>query len=219
LELRIGQTVQLITHGPHPKKYYTRLIGHADPHFLILRVPLDNGWTVNLKEGQSLGVRMFCGVSLYVFESRLETLLLNPRNYMLLSCPSVIHETRLRSHERVQCNLHVRIAQGPALPTGGIEEGYSFQDLSGSGAALVGPQMLGEPGQSLGVELTFELAATGTHEKLLMSADLQSVQPLRDATGNLSGYLHGIRFHEVDPRILLLVNELQKPYPLGAMTS
>lgn len=219
LELRIGQTVQLITHGPHPSKYYTRLIGHADPHFLMLRVPLENGWAVTLKEGQSLDVRVFCGVSLYEFESRLETLLLNPRNYMLLSCPSAIHETRLRSHERVQCNLPVRIALAPAPRAGGIEEGFRFQDLSGSGAALVGPLMLGEPDQSLRVELTFELAATGTQEQLVMGADLQSVQPLRDAAGKISGYLHGIRFHEVEPRILLLVNELQKPYAQSAMTS
>lgn len=211
LELRIGQTVQLITHGPHPTKYYTRLIGHADPHFLMLRVPMENGWSVTLEEGQSLDVRVFCGVSLYEFESRLETLLLNPRNYMLLSCPSAIHETRFRSHERVQCNLPVRIAQAPAVLTVGTEGGFRLQDLSGSGAALVGPQMLGELGQSLKIELTFDLAATGTHEQLVIGADLQSVQPLRDAVGQVSGYLHGIRFHEVEPRVLLLVNELQKP--------
>jgi c-di-GMP-binding flagellar brake protein YcgR len=211
LELRIGQTVQLITQGPHPTKYYTRLIGHADPHFLMLRVPMENGWAVTLKEGQSLDVRVFCGVSLYEFESRLETLLLNPRNYMLLSCPSTIHETRFRSHERVQCNLPVRIAQAPAVLTVGIEGGFRLQDLSGSGAALVGPQMLGELGQSLKIELTFDLAATGTHEQLVLGADLQSVQPLRDTVGKVSGYLHGIRFHEVEPRVLLLVNELQKP--------
>lgn len=211
LELRIGQTVQLITHGPHPTKYYTRLIGHADPHFLMLRVPMENGWSVTLEEGQSLDVRVFCGVSLYEFESRLETLLLNPRNYMLLSCPSAIHETRFRSHERVQCNLPVRIAQAPAVLTVGAEGGFRLQDLSGSGAALVGPQMLGELGQSLKIELTFDLAATGTHEQLVIGADLQSVQPLRDAVGQVSGYLHGIRFHEVEPRVLLLVNELQKP--------
>lgn len=211
LELRIGQTVQLITHGPHPTKYYTRLIGHADPHFLMLRVPMENGWSVTLEEGQSLDVRVFCGVSLYEFESRLETLLLNPRNYMLLSCPSAIHETRFRSHERVQCNLPVRIAQAPAVLTVGTEGGFRLQDLSGSGAALVGPQMLGELGQSLKIELTFDLAATGTHEQLVIGADLQSVQPLLDAVGQVSGYLHGIRFHEVEPRVLLLVNELQKP--------
>lgn len=217
LDLRIGQTVQLITRGPQPAKHYTRLIGHAEPDFLMLRVPVENGWTVTLDEGQSLDVRVFCGVSLYEFESRLQTLLLHPRNYMLLSCPSVIRETRLRSHERAQCALPVRIAQAPALSAGAMHEGFRFQDLSGSGAALVGPQVLGEVGQSLQIELAFDLAATGTSEQLVMGANVQSVQPVRDATGQTMGHLHGIRFHQVEPRILLLVNELQKPPVQGAV--
>jgi len=216
LDLRIGQTVQLITRGPQPAKHYTRLIGHAEPDFLMLRVPVENGWTVTLDEGQSLDVRVFCGVSLYEFETRLQTLLLHPRNYMLLSCPSVIRETRLRSHERAQCALPVRIAQAPALPALSMHAGFRFQDLSGSGAALAGPQVLAEVGQSIQVELAFDLAATGTHELLVLGADVQSVQPLRDATGQTTGHLHGIRFHAVDPRILLLVSELQKPQAHGA---
>lgn len=216
LDLRIGQTVQIITRGPQPTKHYTRLIGHAEPDFLMLRVPVENGWTVTLDEGQTLDVRVFRGVSLYEFESRLQTLLLNPRNYMLLSCPVVIRETRLRSHERVQCALPVRIAQAPALSASEWHAGFRFQDLSGSGAALLGPQVLGEVGQSVQVELVFDLAATGTHEQLVLGADLQSVQPWRDAGGQTTGHLHGIRFHQVDPRILLLVSELQKPQAQAA---
>lgn len=219
LDLRIGQTVQLITRGPQPAKHYTRLIGHAEPDFLMLRVPVENGWTVTLDEGQSLDVRVFCGVSLYEFESRLQTLLLHPRNYMLLSCPLVVRETRLRSHERAQCALPVRIAQAPSLSGGAMHQGFRFQDLSGSGAALVGPQVLGEVGQSLQIELVFDLAATGTREQLVIGANVQSVQPVRDATGQTTGHLHGIRFHQVEPRILLLVNELQKPQAQGAVRS
>lgn len=216
LDLRIGQTVQLITRGPQPAKYYTRLIGHAEPEFLMLRVPVENGWTVVFDEGQSLDIRVFCGVSLYEFETRLQTLLLHPRNYMLLACPAHIRETRLRSHERVQCALPVRIAQAPALESQTLHAGYRLQDLSGSGAALVGPQPLGQPGQSLQIDLAFSLAATGTQEQLVMGADIQSVQALRDAAGQTTAYLHGIRFHQIEPRVLLLVSELQKPQSHGA---
>jgi len=217
LDLRIGQTLQLITRGPQPAKHYTHLIGYVEPEFLMLRVPVENGWTVTFDEGQTLDVRVFCGVSLYEFETRLQTLLLNPRNYMLLSCPVAIRETRLRSHERVQCALPVRIAQAPAFTGGALHAGFRFQDLSGSGAALVGPQVLGEVGQSLQVELAFDLSATGTHERLVLGADLQSVQPLRDTAGQTTAYLHGIRFHQVEPRILLLVSELQKPHAHGTV--
>lgn len=216
LDLRIGQTVQLIRHGKQPVKHFTRLIGHAEPDFLMLRVPVENGWTVTFDEGQSFDVRVFCGVSLYEFETRLQALLLHPRNYMLMTCPVDIRETRLRSHERVQCALPVRVLQAPSLAPQFQVDAYRFQDLSGSGAALVGPQALGEVGQSLQVELAFSLAATGTQEQLLLSADIQTVQPLRDASGQGTAYLHGIRFHGVDPRVLLLVSELQKPLAHGA---
>lgn len=46
LDLRIGQTVQLITRRPQPVKHYTRLIGHVEPEYLMLRVPVENGWSV-----------------------------------------------------------------------------------------------------------------------------------------------------------------------------
>ncbi|MEY2621336.1 MAG: hypothetical protein RIT26_1156 [Pseudomonadota bacterium] len=215
LDLRIGQTVQIITRRLQPTKHYTRLIGHAEPDFLMLRVPLENGWVVSLDQGQSLDVRVFCGVSLYEFESRVQTLLLNPRNFMLLSCPSSISETRLRSHERVQCALPVHVVQAPKISSVAVPQGFHFQDLAGSGAALVGPMVLGEVGQSLQLEWAFDLLATGTHEQLSLEADIQSIKPLRNAAGQVTGHLHGIRFHVIEPRVLLLVAELQKPYAHG----
>lgn len=219
LDLRIGQTVQLIRHGQQPVKHYTRLIGHAEPDFLMLRVPVENGWTVTFDEGQSFDVRVFCGVSLYEFETRLQSLLLHPRNYMLMTCPQNIRETRLRSHERAQCALPVQVVQAPRMAGEPQAGAYRFQDLSGSGAALVGPQALGEVGQSLQVELAFSLAATGTQEQMVLGADIQTVQPLRDASGQSAGFLHGIRFHRVEPCVLLLVSELQKPLSHGAAKS
>ncbi|MEN9888455.1 MAG: hypothetical protein RL559_492 [Pseudomonadota bacterium] len=208
MDLRIGQTVQIITQGLHPNKHYTRLIGYVDPEFVMLRVPFENGWAVPLEAGQGLDVRVFCGVSLYDFECRLETLLLHPRNYMLLSCPTQIRQTRLRSHERAPCALPVQVLQSPQGPAA---EGFRFQDLSGSGAALVGPTALGTPGQGIALALDFELSATGSHERVVFAAEIQSVQALRDAAGQTTGQLHGVRFAQTDPRVLLLVSELLKP--------
>lgn len=208
MDLRIGQTVQLITAGPQPRKYFTRLIGHVDQEFILLRVPVENGWTVSLNEGQVFDVRVFCGVSLYEFQSRLQALLLQPRNYMMFSCPNSIRQTRLRAHERAKCALPVRVVEAPV---GAAQAGFQFQDLSGGGAALVGPVALGTPGDTLALAMDFHLVATNTDEHLVLRADIQSVQPLRDQSGQTTGYHHGIRFSVVEPRILLLVNELQKP--------
>lgn len=208
MDLRIGQTVQLITQGKHQSKYYTRLIGYVEHEFIMLRVPMENGWAVPLEAGQAMDVRVFCGVSLYEFESRLETVLLHPRNYMLLSCPSHVRQTRLRAHERAKCALPVQVLQSPRGP---VATGFQFQDLSGGGAALVGPQALGEPGQALEVALDFHLQATDSQERVVFAAEIQSVQALRDQAGQTTGCHHGIRFAHTDPRVLLLVSELLRP--------
>lgn len=209
MDLRIGQTVQLITHGPQPRKYYTPLIGFVEREFIMVRVPLENGWAVPLSEGELLDVRVFSGVFLYEFQCHLQALLLHPRNYVLLSAPTRVRQTRFRSHERAKCALPVQVLQAQEGQIPG--EGFQFQDLSGSGAALVGPQVLGEAGQRLRLQLKFHLTATGTQESLELAADIQSVQPLRDQAGQATGYHHGIRFLDIDPRILLLVTELQRP--------
>jgi len=126
---------------------------------------------------------------------------------------ATVEQTQLRSHERVPCALSVRVTRTPAGQS--EPSAYRLQDLSGSGAALVGPRALGEPGQSLQLGLDFDLAATGTHEELLLGGDIQTVQPLKDASGQVKAYLHGIAFHKVEPRVLLLVYELQKPLAQG----
>lgn len=209
LDMRIGQTVQLITHGPQPRKYFAPLIGFVEREFIMLRVPLENGWAVQFNEGELLDVRVFCGVSLYEFQVRLQTLLLNPRNYMMLSCPSSIRQTRLRSHERAKCALPVCVLEAPIGAS--ALTGFHFHDLSAGGAALVGAQALGEVGQRLRLQLDFHLSATNTQEQVVLEADIQSVQPLRNQSGQTTGYHHGIRFGQIEPRILLLVSELQKP--------
>ena len=160
------------------------------------------------RDGQTLQLRLFCGVSLYEFECRLETVLLHPRNYMLLTCPTSVRETRLRAHERAKCALPVQVLQSPQ---GSFVQGFQFQDLSGGGAALVGPRTLGEVGQQIEVGLEFDLVSTDSHERVVFEAEIQSVQPVRDQTGQATAQHHGIRFAQTDARILLLVNELLKP--------
>ena len=59
MDLRIGQTVQMILSGPVEHKYFTRLIGYVEPEFMMLQVPTDHGWLASVREGQSLAVRLF----------------------------------------------------------------------------------------------------------------------------------------------------------------
>lgn len=208
LDLRIGQTVQVIIHRPRAAKYYTQLIGFVEHEFILLRPPKVDGWAVQLEVGRELAIRVISGVSIYEFETHLIAQLLHPRNYLTLGYPISIRQTRLRSHKRARCDLPVVVTRDAAGMA--HSSGYRFQDLSGGGAALVGEHRLGEPGQPLTIEARFRLAATGTDERVELSAVIQSVQPLRKQSSTVAGFNHGIQFEAVDSRILLLVYELQR---------
>ena len=206
LGLKIGQTVQIIRHTPLPSKHYTQLIGFVEHEFIILRVPKTDGWPVHFIEGERLTVRAFGGLLIQEFESYLIALLRHPRNYMTLGCPDSVRTAPLRSHERVRCALPVRVVSDAASRA--PLEGYSLQDLSGGGAAVVGERAIGAVGDALQVEVEFPLGATNTDETVALSAVIQSVQPLPNPVPDTTGFLHGIQFQRVEPRILLLIHEL-----------
>ena len=206
MNLSIGQPVQLVLHGAKEYKHYSRLVGFVEPEYVLLRVPTERGWAVELRNGQAAQVRMFSGLSIYEFSTYILQFQLHPRYLMLLEYPQTIHEQRLREHERVRCQWPVKVSQGSQVHTNGFE----LQDLSGGGAALVGPQPLGDVGQTLVVEIAFHLQATDSHEQLRLAATVQTLEVQRASDGTPTAYKYGIRFEKVDARILLFVNELQK---------
>lgn len=210
MDLRVGQRVQLIQDGSETKKHYTNVIGYVENEFLMLRVPKEDGWIVHLSEGMKVEVRLFSGLSIFTFKSHINTMLLNPRNYMLLSFPKDIEETPMRAHLRVRTSLPVDIL---ASPTGVPKtQDYRLNDLSGGGASIMGPVELGKVEDTLKIGLQFELQSTGKTEQVELEGTIQHIEPVHpnnqvDATPM---YLHGIQFKELDARVILLVNELQQ---------
>ncbi len=206
MNLRIGQPVQVLWRGAYEYKHYTRLIGFWEHDYVILRMPMENGWPVPLSNKQTLDVRLFSEVSIFQFSTSVQSVQNHPRNFVILDYPQTVQETRLRSHERVNCQLPVRITHSSIGPC----EGYHFLDLSGSGASLVGPHPLGSVQSAITLELAFELKATGTQECLLLPATVQAVQALPVDSAHTTLYRHGIQFEHIDPRVLLLVHELPR---------
>jgi c-di-GMP-binding flagellar brake protein YcgR len=197
MKLTIGQPVQLVLHGPQDYKHYSRLIGFVEPEYVLLRVPLVNGWAVPLNNYQQVSIKLFSGVSIFEFASEIQSFQLHPRNLIFLDYPKSVKEHRLREHERVRCKLPVLIS----TPHLSMTTGFEFHDLSGGGAALVGPHDLGPVGTPLTVKFTYPFLATGIEEQIQLNATIQSAQT--------DPHCYGIQFEQVDPRILLLVNELQ----------
>ena len=210
MHFQVGQRVQLILEGAGEHKQYTSVIGWVENEFLMLRVPQEDGWIVHLREGMGLEVRLFSGLSIFTFKSRVNTLLLNPRNYMLMSFPEEIFETPMRAHLRVRTSLPVEIL-GSDLAGHNLGD-FHLHDISGGGTSVVGPHKLGEVDSQVRLRLRFDLQSTGKSEDAEMVGTIQNVELVHRANQSNSHpeYQHGIRFHEPDARVVLLVHELKQ---------
>jgi c-di-GMP-binding flagellar brake protein YcgR len=210
MHFQVGQRVQIILEGPIEHKQYTSVIGWVENEFLILRVPQEDGWIVHLREGMAVEVRLFSGLSIFTFKSRVNTLLLNPRNYMLMSFPEEILETPMRAHLRVRTSLPVEILSSDL--TGHNLGDFHLHDISGGGTSVVGPHKLGEVDSPVTLRLRFDLQSTGRSEEAEMVGTIQNVELVHRANQSNAHpeYQHGIRFHEPDARVILLVHELKQ---------
>jgi c-di-GMP-binding flagellar brake protein YcgR len=210
MHFQVGQRVQLILEGPSEHKQYTSVIGWVENEFLMLRVPQEDGWIVHLREGMNVQVRLFSGLSIFTFKSRINTMLLNPRNYMLMSFPEEILESPMRSHLRVRTSLPVEILTS-TLAGHNLGE-FHLHDISGGGTSIVGPRKLGDVDSTVQLRLRFDLQSTGKSEQVDMQGTIQNVELVHRAnqTDSSPEYQHGIRFHEPDARVVLLVHELQQ---------
>ena len=209
MKFQVGQRVQLIQDGAGAHKHYTSVIGWVENEFLMLRVPQDDGWITHLREGINVEVRLFSGLSIFTFKSRINTLLLNPRNYMLLSFPDDILESPMRAHLRVRTSLPVEILESASGHNLGE---FHLHDISGGGTSVVGPFKLGEVESSIKLGLRFDLQSTGKSEHAEMMGTIQNVEHVHRANqaDAKPEYQHGIRFDEPDARVVLLVHELQQ---------
>ena len=210
MNLQVGQRVQLIQDGASNHKHYTSVIGWVENEFLMLRIPQEDGWIVHLREGMSVEVRLFSGLSIFAFKSRVNTMLLNPRNYMLMSFPQEIEESPMRAHLRIRTSLPVEILKS-CLGAPNMAD-FHLHDISGGGASVVGPTKLGEVEDAVQIKLRFDLQSTGKSEEVEMLGTIQNVEPVHRANQADAPpeFQHGIKFHEPDARVVLLVHELQQ---------
>lgn len=210
MHLQVGQRVQLIQDTASNHKHYTSVIGWVENDFLMLRIPQEDGWIVHLREGMNVEVRLFSGLSIYTFKSRINAMLLNPRNYMLLGFPAHVLESPMRAHLRVRTSLPVEILSS-ALGQPNLGE-FHLHDISGGGASVVGPHKLGEVDAKVTLGLRFDLQSTGKSEHVEMSGTIQNVEPVHHANkpDAKSEFQHGIKFDQADARVVLLAHELQQ---------
>lgn len=211
MDVRVGHRVQLIVPGPFPHKHYTSLIGYVDGEFLILRLPPEFGSTLHLHEGQTLDIRLFSRLSIYTFQSRINSLMLNPKNFMLLSFPTQVQEYQMRTHERVSVEVPVQLWSTGPKPE--LRAGFKLRDISNGGASLQGPALPEQVGDQVQLVLEFHQTTTGRQETVALMSTVRSFERVAPAPGTGTHdapetYRYGVQFNEVDPRVALWVFEL-----------
>jgi hypothetical protein len=210
IQMQVGQRVLLVLEGSAAHKQYTNIIGWVENEFLILRVPHEDGWIVHIREGMNIDIRLFTGLSIFTFKSRVNHLLLHPRNYMLISFPKEIWEAPMREHRRILTSLKTKILKPMMAPE--YSDSFWIKDISTAGAAVFGPIKLGEVDSTIQISVQFELKLTGKTEEVDIEGKIQNIEPiyLTSGDGEQSKFRHGILFVHPDLKLALFVNELEK---------
>jgi c-di-GMP-binding flagellar brake protein YcgR len=206
MDVRVGHRVQLIVPGPFPQKHYTQVIGYLEGEFVILHLPPEYGDTLHLHEGQHIDIRLFSRLSIYTFSGRVNSIMLNPKNFLLLSFPQEVQEYQMRSHERVNVDVPVQVMSAGESPV--ARQGMRLRDISNGGASLLGPALPERVGDALKLVIGFHQSTTGRQEEVALMSTLRSVERVPATPDSVETYRYGVQFNEVDPRVALWVYEL-----------
>ncbi|MEG0885105.1 MAG: flagellar brake protein [Janthinobacterium sp.] len=151
MNLQVGGRIQFITHRTiKPIQHFSTLIGYVKDEYLIVKIPLENGASIVLNEGDKLTIRVFSGVTVCSFACSVLRIFGRPLNYVHLSFPDAIQGTSLRTAMRVKVDIPAQLSYRDvaAVPV-------FIVNLSVSGALIEAPAML-TPDDD-GVALSFTL--------------------------------------------------------------
>jgi c-di-GMP-binding flagellar brake protein YcgR len=192
INLQVGARLQMtLQHGAKQAIYYTELIGYVDGEYLIIKMPFENGLSIQTQVGDQVTLRILAGVDVFTLTCRVKTVFRAPHYYIHLSFPTDIKSIALRGAIRAKVNLPVQI--------NGVAGAGVICDISVTGAAIVADSALGEPNAEALISFDFPIKPTNQSAHIDTSATIRSIQLLpskkKDAPPR---FTHGISFHELD---------------------
>lgn len=206
MNLQVGVRLQIMpSRSSSPSVYYTALVGFVSGEYLLMKLPQEEGV---LHEGDEVIIRVFSGVSVYTFSSRVDAILSSPRPLMLLAFPTAIQKVGLRKAVRVKANLPVKI-KNPQDPQN--FKMATLSDISLSGALVSTARPLGAAGDVVDIEFTLRNQASNQDVTIATTASIRSVQQSAGSTADGATfhtvYSHGINFHDLSaPDQVILQN-------------
>lgn len=190
INLQVGARLQMtLQHGVKQAIYYTELIGYVDGEYLIIKMPFENGLSIQTQVGDQVILRILAGVDVFTLTCGVKTVFRAPHYYIHLSFPTDIKSIALRGAVRAKVNLPVQINGVVGV----------ISDISVTGAAIVADSALGEPNEDTLISFDFPIKPTNQNAHIAIGATIRSVQQVpgkkKDAP---SRFTHGISFHELD---------------------
>jgi hypothetical protein len=192
INLQVGSRLQMsLQHGAKPSIYYTELIGYVDGEYLIVKIPFENGLSIQVQPDETVVLRILAGVDVYTLTCKIKTIFKAPYYYMHLNFPTDIKSIALRGAIRAKVNLPVQV--------NGVAGAGVITDISVTGAAITANSALGEINQEALISFDFPIKPTNQNAHIDTSVTIRSIQEIsskkKDAPPKLS---HGISFHELD---------------------
>ncbi|MEO6273163.1 MAG: flagellar brake protein [Rhodoferax sp.] len=196
MNLQVGVRLQIMSsQSATPAVHYTTLIGFVPGEYLLLKIPQESS---AMSEGENVIIRVFSGVSVFTFSSKVESVVTAPRAFLLLAFPSSIQKVGLRKAVRVKANLPVKIKNGPDPQNFKMA---TLSDISLSGALVSTARPLGTSGDLIDIEFTLRDQASDRDVTINTTASIRSVQQSAGSTADGATfhtvYSHGINFHDI----------------------
>jgi c-di-GMP-binding flagellar brake protein YcgR len=200
MNLQVGVRLQIMLKGASvPTVLYTALIGFVSQEYLLLQIPQENGKPVAIPENAAVAIRVFSGVSVFTFDSKVESVTHAPRAFMLLAFPQEIQKVGLRKAIRVKANLPVRILNPVDKE---VLKEATLSDISLSGALVSTSNPLGSTGDTISIEFSIRAQPQNQDVTIRTSASVRSVQQAVGSTPDggsfYTVYTYGINFLDID---------------------
>lgn len=192
INLQVGSRFQMsLQQGSKPAIYYTELIGYVDGEYLIVKIPFENGLSIQIQTEDPVVLRILAGVDVYTLTCKVKTIFKAPYYYMHLGFPTDIKSIALRGAVRAKVNLPVTV--------NGVAGAGTITDISVTGAAITANSALGEINQEALISFDFPIKPTNQSAHIDTSATIRSIQEVatkkKDAPPKLT---HGVSFHELE---------------------
>jgi c-di-GMP-binding flagellar brake protein YcgR len=204
MNLQVGMRVQCITHrGLKPIQHFSTVVGWVRDEYLIVKVPVEHGAPITMREGEKLTLRVFSGVNVCSFSSGGAGGVGRPLHYAIATSPPDLQGTNLRTAMRVKVDIPAQI-KGPA----GAEQVGFLVNLSVSGALLETRRPV--PADTNTIQLQFTLLTEPDKRQVIISAEasIRNVTSPEAAAGAAPKFSYGLQFIDLEPAQFVMLQNL-----------